>query len=73
MLGQVVKVRHGYGFARISNRRQDHDVFIHQQDFVNPDDFGCLDPGSETREGTKLHFDVIETERGLRATNIVLV
>jgi CspA family cold shock protein len=55
----------GYGFIR---REGEPDVFAHYSDIVVPNGgFRTLEPGTE------VEFEVVENERGPRASNIVKI
>jgi CspA family cold shock protein len=54
--------RKGYGFIGTADGR---DVFVHYSSITN-EGFKTLD------EGDTVAFDVVEGEKGLRATNVVL-
>jgi cold shock CspA family protein len=66
MTGRIVRLNkeRGFGFARVSNNPRVADVFVHCAEFSGS--FDALEIG------TVLHFEVAETTKGLRATNIML-
>ena len=64
-VGEVVTVQPAYGFLR--HPRYSSNLFFHQDDLV---------PGlqiEDLREGTLVTFNAVESDRGMRASQVALV
>ena len=63
MKGQIARIKHenGYGFIRPDDDSKD--VFFHAKD--------CGGIFNDLKEGDNVSFDTQQTDRGLKATNII--
>ncbi len=61
MIGTVKFFNLQKGFGFITQDNEDKDVFVHSSGIV---------PGTEITEGDRVSFDIEESDRGPKATNV---